>query len=138
VSAGILPAVLGRTNHHHTPYWGVTVFMLIAAAVTTAAGGQDQELVLFYAVAVFISFLTGLVAMAHFSRREHAHGWFAVNVFGATVVAFTLVVNLARGAPLVSLAASLLIAGVLYRVWIRAGRPRGIAHATVDAESAQA
>ncbi|UZG60465.1 APC family permease [Rhodococcus opacus] len=132
---GILPSFLGRTNTHHTPYWGVAVFVLISAGVTAGAGGRDQELVLFYAVAVFISFLAGLVAMAHFSRRDRAHGWLAVNLFGALVVAFTLVVNLARGEPLVSLAASLIIAGVLHRVWVRAGRPRGIAHAAVEAEA---
>ena len=52
-STGILPAWLGRTNSRYTPYWGVLVFMLAAGAVTLAARGRDQELVLFYAAAVF-------------------------------------------------------------------------------------
>src|SRR5437764_11043838 len=30
---GILPTWLGRTNSHHTPYWGVVVFPLAAGAV---------------------------------------------------------------------------------------------------------
>ncbi|WP_405166614.1 amino acid permease [Nocardia sp. NBC_01499] len=130
---GILPAVLGHTNIHHTPYWGVAVFAGVSAAVTVAADGQDQRLVLFYAVAVFVSFLTGLIAMAHFSRRARQRKWFAVNLFGATVVTFTLIVNLARGEPLASLAAALLLAALLYWGWTRAGRPRGIAHATIEA-----
>ena len=33
---------------------------------------------------------------------------------------------LARGLPLISLGAALLIAGILYRTWVRAGRPGGI------------
>jgi hypothetical protein len=60
-TSGILPGWLGRTNRHHTPYWGVLLFTLATAAVTTAAGGHDQNLVLFYAVSVFISFLSGLI-----------------------------------------------------------------------------
>jgi hypothetical protein len=50
-------------------------------------------------------------------------------------VAFVLVVNLGRGDPIASLAASLAIAGVLYWMWIRAGRPRGIAQSVVAAVS---
>jgi hypothetical protein len=41
-------------------------------------------------------------------------------------VAFTLVVNLARGYPLIAIAGMVLVTGVLYWRWIRAGRPRGI------------
>jgi hypothetical protein len=42
------------------------------------------------------------------------------------VVAFTLVVNLARGYPLISIAGTILVAGILQYRWIRSGRPRGI------------
>jgi hypothetical protein len=126
-TVGVLPAPLGRTNTRHTPYLGVAVFTVISAAVTAAAGGQDQRLVLFYAVSVFISFEVGLLAMARFSRAARHRRWLAFNLFGAVVVAFTLAVNLARGTPVVSLAASLLIAAGLYVTWVRAGRPRGIA-----------
>ena len=131
---GILPRVWGTTNQHHTPYWGVVLFFAISAAVITVAGGQDQRLVLFYAVSVFLSFLAGLVAMARFSASQRRIGQLAVNVVGALAVAFTLAVNLARGEPIVSLAAAMLIAAGLYVLWVRAGRPRGIRNAAAEAE----
>lgn len=132
---GILPRGLGRTNDHHTPYWGVLLFVLVSAGVVAAAGGQDQVLVLFYAVAVFMSFLAGLLAMARFARAEHRLGSLLLNGFGAAVVAFTLVINLARGLPIASLAAAALVAGLLYAIWVRAGRPRGIADVAAEAEA---
>ncbi|WP_182441231.1 amino acid permease [Streptacidiphilus sp. PB12-B1b] len=132
---GILPTPWGTTNRHHTPYWGVLAFLLASAAVITAAGGQDQRLVLFYAVSVFMAFLAGLLAMARFAAREHHHGHLALNAVGALAVAFTLAVNLARGEPLASLAAALFIAAILHRLWIRAGRPRGIRNAAANAEA---
>src|SRR5262249_58232511 len=64
---GILPRALGETNRHHTPYWSVLVYLGVSAAVLIAASGHEQELVLFYAVAVFVSFLHRLAAMAPFS-----------------------------------------------------------------------
>jgi hypothetical protein len=123
---GVLPAPLGAANRHHTPYWGVVVFFCVAAVVVAAAGGREQELVLFYAVAVFVSFLAGLAAIARFSRREGKPLLTVVNVLGAVAVAFTLAVNLARGYPLLSLFAMLVIAAALHRLWVRAGRPVGI------------
>ncbi len=135
---GMLPSSLGHTNAHHTPYWGVALFMAISIAAVAAAGGRDQELVLFYAVSVFLSFLCGLLAMALFSRREGRTPYLVLNIVGAAVVAFTLVVNLSRGAPLVSLGASLLIAGVLYRFWVRAGRPGGVRDVAAEAEGEDA
>jgi len=131
---GVLPGWLGRTNHHHTPYWGVLVFLLVSAVVTVAAGAHDQELVLFYAVAVFISFLVGLVAMARFSHQESRRKALIMNTVGAIVVAFTLIVNISRGKPIASVAAALLIAWALHRLWVRAGRPRGITHVAAEAE----
>ncbi len=123
---GILPTWMGRTNRHHTPYWAGLVYLLVAATVIAAAGARDQELVLFYAVAVFMSFLAGLLAMLKFSWTEH-HRWSAaLNGVGAALVGFTLFVNLLRGYPLVSLAAALLIAVIFHRLWVRAGRPRGV------------
>jgi hypothetical protein len=126
---GILPASFGRTNSHHTPYWAVLAFLASAAAVVVAAGGREQELVLFYAVAVFVSFLTGLLAMARLSLSEGKRSLLAVNCVALVAVAFTLAVNLGRGYPLASLAAAMLIAGALYALWVRAGRPRGVAEA---------
>ena len=134
-TVGILSRRLGHINTHHTPYWGVALFILLAGAVTAAAGGKDQELVLFYAVSVFLSFLAGLMSMAVFSYRDRRHGYLAMNVAGAVVVAFTLVANLSRGLPIVSLTAALAIAATLYRAWSRAGRPRGIRNVAAEAEA---
>jgi hypothetical protein len=126
---GILPRRLGDTNKHHTPYWSVVVYLLVSAVVLVAASGREQELVLFYAVAVFVSFLAGLLAMARFSLRDRRHGLAAVNIAGAVAVTFTLLVNLARGYPLLSIAATAAIAGILYTLWVKAGRPSGIEQA---------
>jgi hypothetical protein len=81
---------------------------------------------LFYAVAVFVSFLAGLTAMARFSLRDRRPGLAAVNIAGAVAVAFTLLINLARGYPLLSVAATAAIAATLYTLWAKAGRPVGI------------
>ena len=131
---GILHPHLGVVNRHHTPFVAVVAFIVASAAVVAAAGARDQELVLFYAVSVFLSFLAGLLAMARFARREKRRVALGLSLVGAVVVAFTLAINLSRGDPIASLAASLLIAGVLHRMWMRAGRPRGIATAVVEAE----
>ena len=134
-SHGILPTWMGRINRHYTPYWGVVLYLLIAAAVVVAVDAQDQELVLFYAVAVFVSFLMGLLAMVQFSRVVRHFPSLAVNVLGTLVVCFTLVMNLLRGWPLLSLAAAGGVAFVLFVLWVRAGRPRGIALAVQQAEA---
>ncbi|MGW2818599.1 amino acid permease [Streptomyces sp. NPDC001415] len=123
---GVLPSVLGRANKHHTPYWSVLVYLAAAALIIIAAAGKEQELVLFYAVAVFVSFLVGLIAMARFARTEKKQTLAWVNGLAAAAVAFTLAVNLLRGWPMLSLAATLLIAAGLYARWVRAGRPSGI------------
>ncbi len=129
--AGILPSWLWPTNSHHVPYRAVVVFVALAAAVVLAAGGRDQVLVLFYAVAVFLSFLMGLAAMTTFSHAEGRTASMLMNGAGAGIVAFTLAVNLLRGLPLVSLAAAGTIALALYGSWVRASRPRGIARVAV-------
>jgi hypothetical protein len=123
---GILPRALGETNRHHTPYWSVLVYLGVSAAVLVAASGHEQQLVLFYAVAVFVSFLAGLAAMARFSLRDRRPGLAAVNIAGAVAVTFTLLVNLARGYPLLSIAATAAIAATLYALWAKAGRPAGV------------
>jgi hypothetical protein len=132
---GILHPRLGTTNAHHTPYWAVALFFVVSALVVVAAGAHDQTLVLFYAVSVFMSFLVGLIAMARFSRRAGSRASLAMNSLGALVVSFTLAINLGRGDPIASVAAALLIALGLYVVWARAGRPRGIAQAVIEAEA---
>jgi hypothetical protein len=113
----------------------VLAFLLISAIVVLAAGANDQALVLFYAVSVFMSFLVGQVAMAKFDRAERRFASMAISLLGALLVAFTLVVNLSRGDPIASMFAASFIAFMLYRFWVRAGRPRGIAQAVVEAES---
>jgi amino acid transporter len=132
---GLLPRRLGRTNQHHTPVAAVVVYAVISTAIILAASGKEQELVLVYAVAVFVSFLAGLLAMARFSHRRGNRTLVATNVVGAAVVAFTLVVNLARGYPLLALAGTGLVAGVLQWRWVRAGRPRGIEAVEREAEA---
>jgi hypothetical protein len=57
-----------------------------------------------------------------------------MNAVGATVVAFVLAANMARGQPIASVADSLLIGALLARLWVRAGRPRGIADVVAEAE----
>jgi hypothetical protein len=52
-----------------------------------------------------------------------------MNAFGAATVAFVLAANMARGQPIASIAAALLIGAALPQLWVRAGRPRGIAEA---------
>jgi hypothetical protein len=133
--AGVLHHRLGVVNVHHTPYWSVVVFLGISAAVVAGAGARDQELVLFYAVSVFMSFLMGLLAMARFSHRARRWPLFAVNCLGAAAVALTLAFNLARGYPVVSMAAALAIALFLHRLWVRDGRRGAISRAVVEAES---
>ena len=134
-AAGVLPPLLGRTNRRHTPYWGVFVFVGLSAVATALAGGHDQKLVLFYAVSVFLSFLAGLLAMAKFSRYDRQHGQLLLNLTGAVAVGFTLIINLSRGAPLVSLAAALVIAVALQWMWVRSGRPVGIRNVASQGET---
>lgn len=113
----------------------MVLFLGLAGIVATLAGGRDQELVLFYAVSVFLGFLAGLLAMARFSRHDRRTGYLILNLVGAVVVGFTLVINLARGAPIVSLAAAVLIAVLMHVLWVRAGRPRGIRNVAAEAET---
>jgi hypothetical protein len=131
---GILPPPLGHSNRHHTPHWGVVVFLLVAAAVVVAARASEQELVLFYAVAVFLAFLFGLLSMHRFARAERQRRFQALTVTGLAAVIVTLAVNLGRLYPIASLVAATAIAATLHRLWVRAGRPSGAADAEALAE----
>ena len=131
---GILPECLGRSNRHHTPYWSVALFTALAGFIVVVARANDQVIVLYYAVSVFMSFLAGLLSMAVFARRERRWGQMFTNLFGVVVVSFTLIVDVLRGRPAISVLASLMTAGLLLVMWRRAGKPRGIAHAVVEAE----
>lgn len=131
----LLPSIFARTNRHHTPVAAVVVYALISCAIILAARGLEQELVLIYAVAVFVSFLAGLLAMARFAGRRGSRVLVATNLVGAVTVAFTLIVNLVRGYPLIAIAGTVLVAAVLYWRWVSAGRPRGIGAVERDAEA---
>jgi amino acid transporter len=134
---GILPGSFGATNTHHTPYWGVVLFLAVSAAVTAAAGARDQELVLSYAVSLFMSFLSGapghgaLLAPRRAprlprdeSRRRRRRRLHARRE--------------PRPRPPDRLRApALTVAGGLCRLWVRAGRPRGIADAVAGAEQSE-
>ena len=126
---GVLPEWLGRTNRYYTPFWGLLVYGVLTVILVLAAAADEQTLVLFYAVSVFLSFLAGLVSMIVFSYREGKRRSLALNTVGTLVVAFVLMMNLARVTPLASLGATLLIASGLYWLWVKNGRPRGIAGA---------
>jgi hypothetical protein len=132
---GVLPPSLARANRHHTPHWGVVVFLAISALIVAAAGAREQRLVLFYAVAVFGAFLCGLLAMARLFRSERRWLLLASSLAGAAAVALTLGVNAARGYPIASLVAAAAVAGTLHAMWVRAGRPRGVGAAEQIAET---
>jgi hypothetical protein len=132
---GVLPRFLGRTNSHYTPYFAVLVYLVVSALVILAASGKEQELVLVYAVAVFVSFFAGLAAMARFAWREGRRFLFVLNSAGCVVVAFTIAVDIDRGWPLLALAATALIGAALYGLWVRSGRPTGIEQIERHAEA---
>ncbi len=132
---GVLPSWFSKANRHHTPYWGVLVFLMVSAVLVVAADGKDQVLVLFYAVAVFLSFLFGLVAMAAFSWREKRPGATVMNILGALLVTLTLAIDVARVYPIASLAGAGAVGAFLYWRWVRAGRPSGVSKVEKLAES---
>src|SRR5207249_6805324 len=125
----VLPSRLGHANRHHTPYWGVVAFLVASAAIVVGAGGREQRLVLFYAVAVFVAFLCGLLAMVTFFRAEGRRLLLAASALAAATVTLTLAVDLARGYPIVSLLGACLLAATLHTLWVRAGKPSGVAEA---------
>ncbi|MFJ5531290.1 hypothetical protein [Streptomyces sp. NPDC093261] len=84
---------------------------------------------------MFVAFIAGLVTMTRFSLREGKYGHAAVNLLVALAVGFVLLVNLSRGEPIASLVTALAIAVLPYRMWIRAGRPRGIRDVAAEAEA---
>ncbi|MGC4175582.1 amino acid permease [Demequina sp.] len=135
INHGVLPAALGRTNRHHVPVAGLAVFLVLSAVVVAIAGAYDQRLVLFYAVAVFVSFLLGLLSMLRFEYQARRWGWVALNAAATIAVGFTLLANLTRPQALGSLLATAIVAAGLYAAWVRAGRPRGTANAVAEAEA---
>lgn len=120
----------------------VTALVLLSAASSSFQAGpglarhtnRQGATVGILPPAVFLSFLAGLLSMALFSHRDRRRGYLIMNIAGAAVVAFTLIANLSRGLPAISLAAALIIAAVLHGAWVRAGRPRGIRNVAAEAQ----
>lgn len=124
---GLLPRRFGRLNGFDAPYWGVGALAAAAGVLIVASGGRDQEIVQFYAVAVFAGFLGATVACARLSLRDGRRIMFAANAAGVLVIAFVLVLNLRRLDPVLSLGASALVSLYLWRTWVARGRPGGVA-----------
>jgi hypothetical protein len=126
-AAGLLPDRFGRENRYLVAHWGVAAVLVVAAAMIVAAGGDEQELVQFYAVAVFASFLAATLGCARLSQRDGRIGAMVLNLLGAGLVALVLGLNMTRLDPIVSLLASGAVAAYLWRAWVARGRPGGIA-----------
>jgi hypothetical protein len=60
-----------------------------------------------------------------------------VNIAGATLVAFVLALNVTRPAGVIVLTVAGIVAGYLYAIWVRRGRPSGVAEVEVLAEREQ-
>ena len=125
--SGLLPRRFAIINRFLVPYWGVVTVLVAAAVLIALAGGDEQEIVHFYAVAVFASFLGALIGAARLSLREGSRRPFAVNAVGIALVAFVLAVNLTRIDAVISLLATALIALYLWRAWVARGKPAGLA-----------
>jgi hypothetical protein len=126
---GLLPERLHRENRFLVAHWGVLAVLAIAAAMIVAARGREQELVQFYAVSVFASFLAATLACARLSFRDGRRGALMANLAGATLVGLVLALNLTRLDSAIALLASLAVAVYLWRTWVSRGRPGGVARA---------
>jgi hypothetical protein len=134
-SRGLLPARLARTNRAFVPYWGVAAVLVATCGLIVLASGRDQEIVHFYAVAVFLSFLGATAGCARLNWRDGRRSAFAVNLLGTVLVGFVLVLNALRPAGAIAIAGTVLLALWLWRTWASRGRPSGVAGVTVRDES---
>jgi hypothetical protein len=123
---GLLPARLRRENRFLVAHWGVFLIAAIAAAMILAARGREQELVQFYAVSVFASFLAATLGCAKLSHRDGDRRAMALNLCGAALVALVLALNLTRLDSAIALLASLLLALYFWVGWVAKGRPGGV------------
>ena len=135
---GLVPARFALLNRFQVPPWGILLVLIASAALIAMAGGRDQEIVRYYAVSVFAGFLGATVGCAKLSHRDGKRTELAVNLVGVAVVAFVLALNVARPAGVIVLSAAGLVAGYLYAVWVRRGRPTGVAEAELRAEASAA
>jgi hypothetical protein len=124
---GLLPARFARTNRFLVPPWGIAVILLASALLVIGARGKEQDLVHFYAVSVFASFLAATLGCARLSVRDGRRTAAALNLAGAALVALVLTLNLTRLDSAIALGASGLLAIYLWSAWVRRGRPSGLA-----------
>jgi hypothetical protein len=133
VEGGLVPGRFARTNRFHTPPWGIAVVLAASAALIAIAAGRDQEIVQFYAVSVFAGFLAALLGCARLSWRDHRWWWLTINLLGVGLVIFVLALNVLRIDGALALGASGLVAGYLYLMWVRRGRPEGVGEVEISA-----
>lgn len=131
---GLLPARLARTNRAFVPFWGVAAVLVATCGLIVLASGRDQEIVQFYAVAVFLSFLGATAGCARLNWRDGRRSAFAVNLLGAVLVGFVLVLNALRPAGAIAIAGTVILALWLWRTWVSRGRPSGVAGVTARDE----
>lgn len=131
---GLLPQRFAYRNRFYAPIWGIALILALTAMLIVAAGGEDQELVHFYAVSVFASFAAAIAGCARLSWRDRRLRELTVNLIGLALVVFVLALNLTRLDGVIALAASLLVALCLWSLWVRRGRPAGIAAGEADRE----
>jgi hypothetical protein len=129
---GLLPRRFGRTNRYLVPHWGVALVLGVTAAMVVAAGGHEQELVHFYAVSVFASFLAATAGCARLSQWDGRRAAMAINLAGAALVALVLCLNLRRLDAAIALAGSGMVALYLWRAWARRDRPASAMWQSVD------
>jgi hypothetical protein len=130
---GLVPDRFARTNRFHTPPWGIAVVLGASATLIALAAGRDQAIVQFYAVSVFAGFLAALLGCARLSLRDRRWAWLSVNLIGVGLVTFVLALNVLRTDGALALGASGLVAGYLYLVWVRRGRPSGVGEVEISA-----
>jgi amino acid transporter len=131
---GLVPARFAVLNRHQIPPWGILVVLIASAVLIALARGQDQEIVRYYAVSVFAGFLGATLGCARLSHRDGSRRELAVNLAGVALVAFVLALNVVRPAGVIVLGAAGAVAGYLYAVWVKRGRPSGVAEAELHAE----
>jgi hypothetical protein len=134
---GLVPSRFAVLNRFQVPPWGIVVVLIASAVLIAMARGHDQEIVRYYAVSVFAGFLGATLGCARLSHRDGRRRELAVNIAGAILVAFVLALNVARPAGVIVLTAAGIVAGYLYAIWVRRGRPSGVAEVEVLAEKEQ-
>jgi len=133
-SDGLVPRRFAVLNRHHVPPWGIVLVLVASALLIALARGQDQEIVRYYAVSVFAGFLGATLGCARLSHRDGKRAELTVNLAGIAVVGFVLALNVVRPAGVIVLGSAGLVAGYLYAIWVRRGRPSGVAEAEMQAE----